>query len=194
MMLEGRAGVFMIVRQRYPCLDAEQLVRLGARLSAGALGMRHAVPGDHPVDLARVDHLVGAERVPVLEPAAIEIGHGRQPDMRMRAHVDTVPGQEVRRPHLVEEDERPHHLPLWRWQSAAHLEAAEITGARDDDGLDPVEVVSRRADGFKGRVPAHVVLQRGGSCECRRDPRDSLPALLAGPVIPPAAERRAHHR
>ncbi len=68
--------------------------------------------------------------------AAIEIGDGRQPDVRVRPHVDASASEELRRPHLVEEDEGTDHLPLRRGQGAAHLEAAEIAGAWDNDGLD----------------------------------------------------------
>jgi hypothetical protein len=47
-------------------------------------------PGDHPVDRAGFDPLVGAEAVAVVELALVEIGHRGQPDMRMRAHVDAL--------------------------------------------------------------------------------------------------------
>ena len=47
----------------------------------------------------------------MLELAAIEIGDGGEADMGMRAHVDALSGEELGRPHLVEEDERPDHLP-----------------------------------------------------------------------------------
>ena len=40
-----------------------------------------------------------------------QVGHGGEPDVRVRAHVDALPEQELGRPHLVEEDERPDHLP-----------------------------------------------------------------------------------
>ena len=70
--------------------------------------------------------------------AVEEVGHGGEPDMRMRAHVDALAEEELGRPHLVEEDERPDHLPLRRRQRAAHLEAAEIAGARHDHGLDRI--------------------------------------------------------
>ena len=58
--------------------------------------------------------------------------------MGVRAHVDAAADQELGRPHLVEEDEGPDHLLLGRGQGPAHLEAAEIAGARHDDVLDGV--------------------------------------------------------
>ena len=53
--------------------------------------------------------------------------------MRVRAHVHPLPGEELHRPHLVEEDERADHLPLDLRQRAADGEAAEVAHARHDD-------------------------------------------------------------
>ena len=72
------------------------------------------------------------------DAAVEEIGDGREPDMRMRPHVHALAGDELHRPHLVEEDERPDHLPLAMRQRAPHLEAAEIAHARHDDELQRV--------------------------------------------------------
>ena len=52
--------------------------------------------------------------------------------MGMGAHINPLPCQKFGRTHLIEKDERPHHLPLRRRQRAAHLESAKITGARHD--------------------------------------------------------------
>jgi len=76
----------------------------------------------------------------------------------MRPHVDALPGQEFGRAHLVEEDERPHHLPRLRGQRAAHLEAAQIARARHDHGLDRIHRVAQRNAGIKQGVPAHARL------------------------------------
>ena len=71
--------------------------------------------------------------------AAVEqIGDGREPDMRVRAHVHALPGHELHRAQLVEEDERPDHLPLAVRQRAADLEAAEVARARHDDEFERV--------------------------------------------------------
>lgn len=67
--------------------------------------MGDSVAREHPVHRARLDPLVGAEAVAVVEPPAQEIGHGAEADMRMRPHIDPPPGQELRRAHLVEECE-----------------------------------------------------------------------------------------
>ena len=64
--------------------------------------------------------------------AVEEIAHSRQPDMRMRPHIDTLPEQELRRSELIEEDERPDHLAACGRQGAAHAEAAEVLGGGHD--------------------------------------------------------------
>ena len=114
------------------------------------------LPGDHPVHRAGMDDLVGAEAVAVLELALEEVGDGGEPDVRVRPHVDALAGDELRRPGLVEEDERPDHLPLRRRQRAAHLEAAEVAGARHDQRLDGVDGVAGRAGRVEAGVPAHA--------------------------------------
>ncbi len=75
--------------------------------------------------------------------------------MRMRAHVDAAADQELGRSHLVEEDEGAHHLLLGRGQGTAHLETAEVAGARHDDVLDGVAGTCVTWYGIVGRLPAH---------------------------------------
>ena len=52
--------------------------------------------------------------------AVEQIGHGGEPDMGMRPHVHPLPGDELHRAEMVEEDERPDHLALAVRQRAAH--------------------------------------------------------------------------
>ena len=125
-------------------------------LAALALGMHDAAPGRHQVDLARPDGERGAEAVAVAHLALEQIGDGGEADVRVRAHVDAVADQELGRPHLVEEDEGPDHLLLGRGQRAAHLEAAEVAGARHDDVLDGVAGACVAGYGIVGRLPAHA--------------------------------------
>ena len=75
--------------------------------------------------------------------------------MRMRADVDALAGQELDRPHLVEEDERPDHLALRDGQHAADLEAAEVAGTRHDHGLDRVAGGGGAVVGDGAGLPAH---------------------------------------
>ena len=92
-----------------------------------------------------------------MHDAAVEqIGDGGKPDMGMRAHVDALPGDELHRSHLVEEDERADHLPLAMRQRAAHLEAAEVAGARHDDELQRVAGLLVAEDRVARWLPAHV--------------------------------------
>ena len=131
-MRECGRGLLRRLRQRDPGLDAEQAAAAGPERRAGAFGMRDAAAGRHPVHVARHDRLVGAEAVAVLDRAVEQIRDRREADMRMRAHVEPVSGEELARAHLVEEDERSDHLPLARGQRTAHLEAADVVRARHD--------------------------------------------------------------
>ena len=82
-MLEGGGSLFILFRERHPGLYAEQLVPALSGLGAGALGVGHALASDHPVDLARIDDLVGAKGIPMLELPLVEVGNGGEADMRM---------------------------------------------------------------------------------------------------------------
>ena len=85
-----------------------------------------------------------------------KIGHRRQPDMRVRAHVDALAGQEFDRAELIEEDEWPDHLTPGRRQRAAHFEPAQIAGAGNDNGFDGVDSIANRDMRIEDGVPAHV--------------------------------------
>ncbi len=118
--------------------------------------MGDAAPGDHPVQRAGRDDLVGAGAVAVMEVALEQVGDRAEADMRMRPHVDALAGQQLGRPGLVEEDERPDHLPLRRRQGAPDLEAAKVARARDDEGLDRIDADLVGTARFDRWVPAHA--------------------------------------
>ena len=164
MMFKNGRHVLVRLGQGDPGLDAKQAVRPFAPGGGCAFGMRDAAPRNHPVQRARRDDLIGADAVAVMKVAAIQIGDGAQADMGMGTHIDAAPGQEFRRSHLVEEDERPHHLPLGGGQGAAHLEPADVAGAGDDQRLDGVRPDLVGAAGRQGGVPAHrgLLLLRSG--------------------------------
>ena len=122
-MRESRRHFLIVHRQRDPALQAVQAVALGAPLEPGAFGMRDAAAGRHPVDFARTDGGESAEAVAMLDFAVEQIGDGRKPDMRMRAHIDADAGLEFRRAHMIDKDERPDHAALRRGQRAADFEA-----------------------------------------------------------------------
>src|SRR6056297_2324897 len=154
MMLETGAPLFLRFRQRHPGLDTEELALTAPGGIARALRMGHTAPRHHPVDRAGMDHLIGAETVAMLKVAVKQVGHRTQPDMRMRAYIDALPGQKLRRAHLVEKAPRPHHLPSQRRQCPAHLEPADIAGARHDHRLYRIGACIG-ANRLSGRVPAH---------------------------------------
>ena len=91
--------------------------------------------------------------------------------MRVRPDIDALTGQHLGRARLVEEDEGPDHLPLRRRQRTANLEAAEVAGPRDDEGLDRVERRPRRD------IPVRLL----GSSSCASSSRVSQRATLRDP-------------
>jgi hypothetical protein len=126
-------------------------------LGRRALGMGDAASGGHQVHGAGRDLERVAFAVAMHDAAVEQIGDGRQPDVRMRAHVHAPPRHELHRPHLIEEDEGTDHLALAVRQRAAHGKAvAEIAHARNDNQFERVA----RALVAEHRVlvghPAHV--------------------------------------
>jgi hypothetical protein len=154
-MGEIRRAVLGRLGQSDPSLQPREPVGRRQHIAVDPLGMGDAVTRRHQVDRAGLDPLVGAEAVAMVELALEEIGHRRQADVGMRTNVDPLPGEKLRRSHLVEEDERPEHLARARRQGAADFERAQIPGAGDDDGLDRVHVHPDRIMGIENGVPAH---------------------------------------
>jgi hypothetical protein len=64
-------------------------------------------------------------------------------------------GQKFHRAHLIEEDERPDHLPLDGWQSAANFHFAEVNRARNDQRLDSTDALPIAGNGIRTRAPTH---------------------------------------
>jgi hypothetical protein len=75
--------------------------------------------------------------------------------MGMRPHIQSFAKQEFSRPHLIEKDERPHHLTLRRGKGAAHLEATEIARTRHDHSRDRVAGMTISGQRVLCRLPAH---------------------------------------
>ncbi len=71
--------------------------------------MDDAAPGGHQVDRARLDHLVAADAVAVLDRAFEQIGDSGEVDVRVRPDVHAASRRQARRAELVDEDERPDH-------------------------------------------------------------------------------------
>ena len=109
-----------------------------------------------PSIVAPPSSITRSQRVAVIDPHLHQIGDRGEPIMRMRPHVNALPGQKLRRSHLVKEDERPDHLPLQTWQGTAHLKPTQIAGAWDDDSLNRIDSIANRNDRVKRRVPAYI--------------------------------------
>jgi hypothetical protein len=118
--------------------------------------MGHTAPGDHPVQFARTDDLIGPSAVPVVEVAAKKVRNGSETDMRVWSDIDALPGQQLGRPSLIEEDERPDHLPLRRRQGAPDFKTAEIARAWNNERFDRAQANLIGTARFDGRVPTHA--------------------------------------
>ena len=114
-------------------------------------------PRDHPVDGSGSDDLAGAETVPMMDLAAIDIGDGGEADMRVRAHVACGTGDDLQRPELIEEDERPDHLALRRGQHTSD-EGVDVNGPGHDQSFDRIHADRVRRAGGEQWVPAHDAL------------------------------------
>lgn len=156
-MHEGWVGLLVLLGQGHPGLDAEELLARAQPLGRGALGMHDPAAGLHPVHRARLDRHVRAKAVAVMDLALEEIGQRREVDVRVRAHVDALVGQELGGAHLIEEDEGAYHLALLRGQGAAHLHFAQVDRAGDDQRLDGVRARAVAGDGVGTGAPAHGV-------------------------------------
>lgn len=55
-----------------------------------------------------------------------EVCDRTEADMRVRSNIDALPGQQLRRPGLIEEDKGPDHLPFRRGQGTSDLETAKV--------------------------------------------------------------------
>src|SRR6188768_2975697 len=133
-MCEGRIGLFVFARQRYPGLYAVQRSALGARLLE-TFGVGDAASGDHPVHFLGLDRLLNADAVAMHDLAREQVRDGGQPDVGMRPHVDGLrkSGREMFGADVIEEDEGPDHVSACVGQYAANLESAEIPAPLVDD-------------------------------------------------------------
>src|SRR5215472_1634828 len=136
-MRKSGIGLFVVLRQADPGLDAEKPSPTGTVLRRRALGMDDATPGGHPIHRPRPDRLDRAQAVAMHDLAVEEIGHGRETDMGVGTHVEACAGRQYSGPHLVEKHERAHRAALGRRQDATDFEAtAEVADPRHDDRLD----------------------------------------------------------
>src|SRR3989337_2424742 len=139
--------------------------------------MDDAGSGGHQIDRARLDALVGPDRIAMLNGAVEQISDCGQIDVRMRANIHAVAGRQLRRPELVDEDEWPDHRPLPRRKRAPALERAKV--------------VSDRRDGLDDRIGFHQppISSCRASSEGPEGPA-SLGQKKSGLVMPPAKPKK----
>ena len=183
------SGSSCACRQRHPGLDAEEPGAARFTSVRGALGMDDAAPGRHPVDLARADGHLRAEAVAVHDLAIEQIGHGRKPDVRVRAHVDALPSRNSAGPIWSKKMKGPTICLPCAGSARRTSKAAEVARTRHDHLLD------RR--GTSGRRPGRDLQPVASSWE-RPWSRDLLQRLgdrqgnaRAGAITTSRRRRRA---
>ena len=141
-------------------------MRVGAYRFGRPLGMRDAAAGGHQVHRAGRDVLHVLFAVAMRDGAVEEIGDGGKPDMGMGPHIHALSGEELYRAEMVEEDERPDHLPLAMGQGAAHRERTDVTCPRHDHKLDLIDRLRIAGDGVFAGEPGHcpVISSIARSC------------------------------
>jgi hypothetical protein len=112
------------LRQRHPERQSKQQRRRGDEVNGPPLGMDDATTRAHPVDGARLDSRDAAEAVAVHERAGEQVAQRRDPDVRVRAHVDVGVRRQHDRPEMIEENERSHRALLDGWQQSVDGEPA----------------------------------------------------------------------
>jgi hypothetical protein len=132
---EVRVHLLVLFRQRDPDLNAIEFLAPFSQLVIGALGVRDAASGGHPVNRAGLDGLHAAEAVPVNDGALEQIGHGGKTDVRMRSDVDPETRRQLSRSHLVEENERTDIAPLRRRQYPADFKSSDVARPRHHDSF-----------------------------------------------------------
>ncbi|MNP16928.1 hypothetical protein D3C76_1093440 [compost metagenome] len=122
-VIEARPGVLIALWQSNPELGG---VQVGVARQ-GLLGVGDTAPGRHQIDLARADHLLAAQAVPVEDLPRQHPGEGLQGDMGMGPHVQPGgAGGEAGRPYVIEKAPGPYGAPLLDREGAGHRDAAHV--------------------------------------------------------------------
>src|SRR2546430_6678014 len=122
--------LFQGLRHARPELQPVRAPAHAAQLRWRALRVRNAAARSHPIDGAGLDRLYGADAVAMNDASLEEIGHGRQPDMRVRTDIVVPEGLELLGTEMIEEKERPHGLPFRGGKKAADLGLAHFPHSR----------------------------------------------------------------
>ena len=137
-MGEGRIGLLLLAGAGRPRPGCRAWARRVARRSSKR--SEWVMPRPAVIQLTSPGRIAcsGAHAVAVGHLAFEQVGDGRKADVRVRAHVDAAREArlELRRAHVVEEDERPDHPVRGEGQDAADLEAAEVAPPLVDDEFD----------------------------------------------------------
>ena len=97
--------------------------------------MHHSASRRHQVDCTALDRLHETEIISVHDLAFEQVSDRRNTDVRMRPNLDALTGWKLCRTHVIEKDERAHHLLLRSRQHPANRELPQVFFLGFDDQL-----------------------------------------------------------
>ena len=148
----------MAERKRDPALQTEHRSPRRAHRLGRALRMSDTTPRRHEVHCARHDLLDVTFAVPMQDASIEQVGDRSEADVRMRPHIQAVPGNELHGAEMVEEDERANHLALAVRQRPPHLEpVTEVARSGHENQLQRLAGFPISDNRIVRRKPAHVV-------------------------------------
>lgn len=157
-MVEFRLGFLVFQRECDPQLKPVHAGTGEPQFLWSSFGMHDAASGGHPIDVTRPNRLVRSEAVAVNDLAVEEVRHGREADMRMRAHIDPVTRGEFGGPEVIEEHERANAKPHRRRQNTSDGKAAKVVRAGVDNGRDRRGLGASQAHRINRGQYAHALL------------------------------------
>lgn len=98
--------------------------------------MDYSATGRHPVYFARFDDLHISEAIPVGHFPAKKVGDRREADMRMSQNVKRFTTYSLKRPEIVDKNERADRTPLPKGKNSPYLERADACRAIRNYDLD----------------------------------------------------------
>jgi len=106
---EAGVRLFVLGGQAHPDLQATEALRRQARLGRRTLGVHDAAPRRHPVHFARKNGFGIARAVAVHHRALVQIGDGRQANMRMRSDIQAISLRKLSGPGMIQKTPGTNH-------------------------------------------------------------------------------------
>lgn len=98
--------------------------------------MHDAASCDHPIDRSGLNGLHRSQAVTVQNLSLEQVRNGREADVRVRAHIQTLAVAKYGWSHLIEKDKRANQAPLGSREGASYDESVtEVARGRVDRQL-----------------------------------------------------------